>query len=54
MNYEVPHCGALSIPHSHHFWAQILVSGSCLKIPLARITPFNVREHVYQTCSIIG
>ena len=38
-NYEVPHCGAFSIPHSHPSWAQIFASGSCFQIPLAWIPP---------------
>ena len=25
-NYEVPHCGALSTPHSHPSWAQMFTS----------------------------
>ena len=29
-NYEAPHCGAFSTPHSHPSWAQIFASGSCL------------------------
>ena len=33
-NYEVPHCGAFSTPHSHPSWAQIFVSGSCFQIPV--------------------
>ena len=36
-NYEVPHCGAFSTPHSHPSCAQILASGSCFQIPLAWI-----------------
>ena len=36
-NYEVPHCGAFSTPHSHPSWAQIFASGSCFQIPLAWI-----------------
>ena len=31
-NYEVPHCGAFSTPHSHPSWAQIFASGSCFQI----------------------
>ena len=27
-NYEVPHCGAFSTPHSHPSWAQIFASGA--------------------------
>ena len=38
-NYEVPHCGAFSTPHSHPSWAQIFASGSCFQIPLAWIPP---------------
>ena len=38
-NYEVPHCGAFSTPHSHPSWAQILASGSFFQIPLAWIPP---------------
>ena len=38
-NYEVPHCGAFSTPHSHPSWAQIFASGSCFQIPLACIPP---------------
>ena len=34
-NYEVPHCGAFSTPHSHPSWVQIFASGSCFQIPLA-------------------
>ena len=34
-NYEVPHCGAFSTPHSHPSWAQIFASGSCFQMPLA-------------------
>ena len=30
---------AFSTPHSHPYWAQILVSGSCFQIPLACIPP---------------
>ena len=30
-NYEVPHCGAFSTPHSHPSWAQIFPSGSCFQ-----------------------
>ena len=30
-NYEVPHCGAFSTPHSHPSWAQIFASGSCFQ-----------------------
>ena len=36
-NYQVPHCGAFSTPHSHPSWAQIFASGSCFQIPLAFI-----------------
>ena len=36
-NYEVPHYGAFSTPHSHPYWAQIFASGSCFQIPLAWI-----------------
>ena len=38
-NYEVPHCGAFSTPHSHPSWAQIFTSGSCFQISLAWIPP---------------
>ena len=31
-NYEVPHCGAFSTPHSHPPWVQMFVSGSCFQI----------------------
>ena len=34
-NYEVPHCGAFSTPHSHPSRAQIFVPESCFQIPLA-------------------
>jgi hypothetical protein len=34
-NYEVPHCGAFSTPHSHPSWEQIFASGFCFQIPLA-------------------
>ena len=46
-NYEVPHCGAFSTPHSHPPWAQIFVSGSGYQIPLACAPPllsFLIRE----------
>ena len=35
-NYEFPHCGALSIPHSQSFWAKLL---ACFQISLALISP---------------
>ena len=42
-NYEVPHCGAFSTPHSHRSWAQILASGSCFQIPLFPVgLPFKI------------
>ena len=46
-NYEVPHCGAFSTPHSHPSWAQIR-----LRILFANILSLhfflNVRDHVSQ------
>ena len=30
-NYEVPHCGAVSTPRSHPYWAQIFASGFCFR-----------------------
>ena len=33
INYEVPHCGAFSTPHSHRSWAKIFASGSCIQYP---------------------
>ena len=38
-NYEVPHCGAFSTPHSHPSWAQKFASGSCFQIPFTWIPP---------------
>ena len=31
-NYEVPHCGAFSTPHSHPSWAQIFALDLSIKI----------------------
>ena len=30
-NYEVPHCGAFSTPHSHLSWAKIFASEPCFQ-----------------------
>ena len=38
-NYEVPHCGAFSTPHSHHSLAQIFASGFRFQITLACVPP---------------
>ena len=40
-NYEVPHCGAFSTPHSHLSLAQIFASGSCFKIIKYPTVNFN-------------
>ena len=45
-NYEIPHCGAFSTPHSHTSRAQIFVSGSCFQIPLAWIPPL-MKETIF-------
>jgi hypothetical protein len=31
-NYEVPHCGVFSSPHSHLPWVQVFASGFCFQI----------------------
>ena len=46
-NYEVPHFGAFSIPHSHPSWAQIFASRSCFQIPLTWIPPLS--RHIQNT-----
>ena len=38
-NYEVPHCGAFSTPHSHPSWVQIFASVSFFQISLVCIPP---------------
>ena len=53
-NYEIPHCGAFSPPHSHPSCAQIFASGSCFQIPRSLHYSFNVRDHVSQTYSTTG
>ena len=49
-NYEAPHCGAFSTPHSHHSWAQIFTSGSCFQIPFACIPPSMKRPYFPTLC----
>ena len=45
-NYEVPHCGAFSTPHSLSSFSQIFASGSCFQIPLAWIISDRLPEKV--------
>ena len=51
-NYEVPHCGAFSTPHSHPSWAQIFASGSCFHIPLACAPPLMKAWAWVRNCEI--
>ena len=44
-NYEVPHCGVFSTPHSHPSWAQIFASNYCNKL-LQQITRGNYSQNV--------
>ena len=56
-NYEVPHCGTFSTPHSHPSWAQIFALGSCFKIPLVFISPLMkdpmFHNHIAQLAIIL-
>ena len=47
-NYEVPHCGAFTTPHSHPSWAQIFTSWSCFQIPTPDI---NIQYSTHYSCS---
>ena len=44
-NYEVPHCGVFSTPHSHPSWFQIFASGSCFQIPFLHYSENKLRNN---------
>ena len=52
-NYDVPHCGAFSTPHSHPSWAQIFSPGSCFQIPLAFILRLMFHNHIAPLTSLL-
>ena len=52
-NYEVPHCGAFSTPHSHPSWAQIFAS-LILTINIKHTIINTEYKIIYVKCIIIN